>query len=298
MIKRIHLTIIAIFLLLFSGCDAVLNGIYPEYDTSSYGNDKFNIDVNLNVDQIKVNYDTNIKVALVPITNDGMHIVDINNIWFYDFWNTSYINFAFDYLDKQKYMVFAFIDRDGNNRPGFDEPSITLKHYTNYGEEETFDFSYSEGEIILKAEGTIRDYVGIDGYWLDEFNKGVVNNDYIDLTFSVDGIDDNNGDDIYRYENANPAVYYINPNDSNIFINYFDWSVSDDNWNPITYKGSTNEETVYIYNYYDNFLSIDIGQLDIPENVNGIYIKVHVKYTDGHDAWFDRYVNISNVPIY
>ncbi|OQY39627.1 MAG: hypothetical protein B6229_03465, partial [Spirochaetaceae bacterium 4572_7] len=171
MIKRINLTIIAIFLLLFSGCDAVLNGMYPEYDTSKFDSDKFDITIDLNVENIKVNYDTNIKIALVPLTDDGMHIADINNIWFNDFWDTNYIHYAYEYLNKQKYLVFAFIDRDGNGRPGFDEPSITLKHYTNYGEEEIFDFSYSEGEITLKAEGTIRDYIGIDRKWLDEFNQ-------------------------------------------------------------------------------------------------------------------------------
>ncbi|OQY39365.1 MAG: hypothetical protein B6229_03800, partial [Spirochaetaceae bacterium 4572_7] len=144
-----------------------------------------------------------------------------------------------------------------------------------------FDFSYSEGEITLKAEGTIRDYIGIDRKWLDEFNQGVVNDDYIDLAFSVDGIDS-----FYRYDNST-ATFYISPSDSNRTIDYIDWTVSDDNWNQINYYDSFNEQTVY-----SDWFNVDIQQIGDIYYLNGIYLQIHVKYMDGYDSWFDKYIYI------
>lgn len=282
--KKIILLLITVTLLLFTGCDAILNSAYPTYDpeNTEFSFGKNVINVILDVDTTTINiYGAPIKVALIPIRNGQLSIGDS---YINDNYNQASISSYFDYLPNEVYRIFAFHDENYDGIPNFDEPSVELfnQDYGSY----LFDLSY-ENDITLYTYGYLSDYTRISEAWLAQLNPDYDNSNYVNANFYIDGpnlISPDGGGYYYRLIPDDPDSYIVGSGeyvsaDITVYNGFYDITST-------AYFTDIENGDFYVYfDYYDIYAG---DQLEIEVAVE-IY-----KGGDYHYAYNTYYVDVEN----
>ncbi len=144
--KRIYIIISSVLLLLLSGCDAILDSVYPPDINNS-------INVSLSLDgNLDSSYDY-VTIQLIPIDDESK--LDMSLKITERIRKSEFIEYTFSLLPANSYRAFAFIDKDEDKIADWDEPSTELWNESNYSQPGLFDFRFNEDDLKYSAVGWI-----------------------------------------------------------------------------------------------------------------------------------------------
>ncbi|QEN06139.1 hypothetical protein EW093_16075 [Thiospirochaeta perfilievii] len=282
--QKLIIILTSIVILLFTGCDAILNSAYPEYDLSA-GEEFVNNEIRVNLDvPIALTYDSNpIKVMLIPVYG-GTY--DIHNTRVKSFYNYSYINTYFDFLGKETYSVIVFHDVNNNDKPDTGERGILLRDSFN---KDVFDFrSYNESTTLFGTENFT------DSSLLSPAITNAFENNTIDYSFNISGPDYLS----YSGDADGNSRFYITPNNSNLAVESIEWQITDHQGAVCGYYYNWAYQTGYMLtngNYVDIYYSNLQHLLDDDDNWwsgYDMYINFKVHYVGGGTYEGVKYINL------
>lgn len=266
--KRIYIIMSSMLLLLLSGCDAILDSVYPPDVQNS-------VNINLDVDSDLPNNvnNNNISIALIPMEAGE---INVNGIIVVEIWRNNFINYRFDVLPANAYRIFAFQDTDGNGKPGWTEPSTELLNNNGYNDPGLFDFRYSDEDSEFNANGYLGNYTGIGSYWLEKINGESGNQGYIDTNYQIQG------SQILPPDTVGFHNFHINQNDVNVTINNVDFKFVDDYDEEVIFYSAYYDSNTkdIIVNFQDSNVTFNNGdnlwlEVTVEVNLNGSFFDVH-----------------------
>jgi hypothetical protein len=147
----------------FTGCDAILEAFYPEFGEDAFGDREIAVEVEF--DFVLDGSSKSIMIAVVPIVKDadGNPKIDFEGIWLQSRWDPSsaYFTVNFTPLKEGAYRVFVWYDANGDELPGWDEPSTEASYVLEGRFEEKFLFDFRDSDVTK-----------IDGYaWLSKRDR-------------------------------------------------------------------------------------------------------------------------------
>ena len=261
-------------LIVLSGCDAILEAIYPDYGDKAAGGGN-EIIVNVDIDPSLADWDVQISGKVESansgpddpdyFTMDQQVPVDFNSYdpqgnpipkAFFDFWGI-----PGDQDRPRQYRVTIWIDRNGNGFPDFDEPQA-IATWENY---DINDPSNTWPDDMF--------YFPNDQQWSSISGNAFLGNQVKNLNFSIV----NDADFVIG---TNPQTYQIKPDDPDQIIAGIYWELSSD---LEYYSGDVPPTDIY----GDNADLI----MDYSGKANGDYrLDVNVNYADG--SFWHRYFTV------
>lgn len=218
-------TIICLSLILFTGCDEILEAFYPEFGQA---NNEILITVDID-NSIEIGIETPIMVAIVPF--DGNLIID--RMWAQDHYDRHIEADFYPLPGETAYKVLVWRDANNNGKPDQDEPSIQVMHGDGWYIDDLFDFRTKPGEEAppdyIEASAVLNNWDKMDFAILQQFANYVPDGsddggEFIDLSFQIEG-----PFTISKGNAPNDSIYKIRPASDATIIDVYGGMLSPDN---------------------------------------------------------------------
>ena len=307
--KKTIITIILIFaaLVLFTGCDAILNAAYPEYDPESGDLGSNSIVVYLEIDNSMDVSSNPIRIAVVPMwkNSEDQWVLNFDYALIQDFWYMHQVNMEFSWLGNNAYRVFAWHDTNNNGIPGYDEPSMQMEWFDNssYQSGDIFDFRWNEDQgTTFNTSSWIDQYSRMETRFIDRFQEAWNYTDdsgdtWTDASFWIGGPDFINASSAYS------EWYNINPNSLSVYdMSYFEWKLLSYDRSTTIISGDSYPQTSFDWN--SNGFNIDFNSYELSNwlyDGTTLILVVRAEFTDPNSttgdpvSWKEEmYINITN----
>ena len=281
--QKILLILTSIVVLLFTGCDAILNAAYPTYDPENgdnFGDNKIYVDLEVNTAVAYGGYPVMLMIA--PVYDSGSDVyIDTGSAYTTEFSNKQNIYTYFTNLENNTYIVLAFQDTNYNGKPDSTENGLVL--YDADNESNIFNLKSYTSSTTLTATGTFYAINSIDNNITSQFVDPTN-----DLTFYYSAPSYLS----YTGDAYSSDSYYFYPNDASLEIDYIEWKITDHEGLTCEYDGSSDHTTInkdYIYIDY-SLLSKKLN--DVWWYGYDMYVNVIVHYIGGSSKAGQVFVNL------
>lgn len=183
--------IICLSLILFTGCDEILEAFYPEFGKA---NNEIYIIVDIG-ESISIGIEEPpIMVAIIPI-EDGQLAID--RMWAQDHYDRHIEADFYPLPGGNAYKVLVWQDANNNGKPDQEEPSIQVMHGDGWYMDDLFDFrnpDREDYEEYIEANAYLNNWDKIDYAIIQQFDNFVPDaegggevGEYTDFSFQIEG---------------------------------------------------------------------------------------------------------------